>query len=743
MKRIIRILLGLLLLLAAVLAIRWGWGQYAIRPLRGKLTASLPPQEAAFGAFTLRFDGKQVTIVPANRPDFALWQSLPGRAFVLAARGQADVQEARGMFRISDRLVARCTAQSLTGLEAAGESVRLTGELACDGENVAYTLIFTALDDRQVAFDLRLADPSFNRLFLTYASDRDEHFWGFGEQFTYLDLKGRRVPIWVSEQGVGRGEQPITLGADLTNNGAGGKWYTTYAPMPHYLTSRLRSLFLETSAYSLFDLRADDFVQVQVWDASLQGRVFYGDSPLELLEIYTAWAGRMPPLPDWLLRGVVVGMQGGTQRVREVYAQLKARDVPVSAFWLQDWVGQRTTSFGKQLWWNWELDEDHYPGWDALQADLEADGVRLMVYVSPFLADVSEKPNARRNLFAEARDLGYLVQDASGAPYMLQNTSFSAALVDLSNPQAYAWYKDVLREQLGRAHAAGWMADFGEALPWDAAVSGDLPAPLLHNRYPELWAQLNRELVDENGQEQVFFMRSAYSRSPAYATLFWAGDQLVSWDANDGMQSALTGLLSGGLSGMTLNHADVGGYTTITNPIATYHRDEELLLRWMEWSAFSPLFRTHEGNQPENNVQFYSNERTLNAFARSAKIYAALADYRRALMQQAAEHGWPLMRPLFLHYPDDPQTWGLTSEYLFGPDLLIAPVFEPGAQSVRVYLPAGEWVHLWSGQTYTGGQTVEVPAPIGQPGVFYRQGAAVGERLRADLQAAGLLDALP
>ncbi|RMF40801.1 MAG: alpha-glucosidase, partial [Anaerolineae bacterium] len=392
------------------------------------------------------------------------------RAFVLAARGEADVQEARGMFRVQDSLRVRCTTQSLDSLEtgAAQNAVTLSGQLTCAGQSVPYTLTFSALDERQVAFDLRLADPSFNRIFLTYASDRQEHFWGFGEQFTYLDLKGRRVPIWVSEQGVGRGEQPITLGADLTNDGAGGAWYTTYAPMPHYLTSRMRSLFLDTSAYSVFDLRADDFVQVQVWDAGLQGRVFYGDSPLDLLETYTAWAGRMSPLPDWLLHGVVVGMQGGTDRVREVYAQLKERHVPVAAFWLQDWVGQRTTSFGKQLWWNWELDEDRYPGWDALQSDLEADGVRLMVYVSPFLADVSEKSNVRRNLFAEARDLGYLVKDASGAPYMLQNTSFSAALVDLSNPQAYAWYRDVLREQLGRAHAAGWMADFGEALPWDA-----------------------------------------------------------------------------------------------------------------------------------------------------------------------------------------------------------------------------------------------------------------------------------
>src|SRR3712207_9051553 len=117
----------------------------------------------------------------------------------------------------------------------------------------------------------------------------------------------------------------------------------------------------------------------------------------------------MSPLPDWILSGAVVGLQGGTERVLELYGDLEATDTPVAALWLQDWVGQRETSFGTQLWWNWELDRDHYPDWDSMREKLEQRHVRLMTYVSPFLADdVADKEGYRRNLFEEAAEDGYL-----------------------------------------------------------------------------------------------------------------------------------------------------------------------------------------------------------------------------------------------------------------------------------------------------------------------------------------------
>jgi alpha-glucosidase (family GH31 glycosyl hydrolase) len=673
-----------------------------------------------------------------------VWESIPGRAFVTGGRGTETVHEARGLFSVKDALAERCGEQRVEALEQRdAETVEVRGTLSCGGGEVGYTLRFAPASARQLGFTLTLADARYNRVALSQASEKGEGVYGFGEQFSWFDHQGLRVPILVSEQGIGRGDFPITLGADLTA-GAGGHGHTTYAAVPHFLTSRLRSLFLEDMEISTFDMRDEGRITVELFSHAMHGRILAGGTPLELIEEYTAYAGRMRRLPDWILQGAVIGMQGGTAKVREVLARLRAADVPVAAFWLQDWVGQRTTTFGKQLWWNWELDTGHYPEWHQLVDSLRSEGIRVMTYVNPFLADMEgEKETYRRNLFAEARERGYLVRTPEDTPYLILNTSFSAGLVDLTNPEARRWMKDVLRDEVLAAGASGWMADFGEALPYDARLwDGD--ARREHNAYPEAWARLNRELIEEEGrgEDAVFFMRAGFTRSPGYSTLFWLGDQMVSWDEHDGLKSAVTGLLSGGLSGYSLNHSDIGGYTTIDNPLQNYHRSPELLQRWAELSAFNVVFRTHEGNRPARNAQVYSDEASLAHFARMAKVYRAWSAYRRRLVDEAAEKGYPVARHLFLHYPEDTTARKLRyEEFLVGSELLVAPVLEPGVDTARVYLPAGRWVHVWSDRVYgeaSRGTWVTVKAPLGQPAVFHREGSEMGDAFRARLREEGL-----
>ncbi|MBZ0252122.1 MAG: alpha-glucosidase, partial [Candidatus Methylomirabilis sp.] len=669
-------------------------------------------------------------IVHASDPDRAVWESAPGVGFVAAAAGEATVKEQRGSFEIADREVRRCDEQSVDSVDPAPGRLVLRGRLGGEGCDAAYALTFASPSANQLAFDLAVEGEGLNRSFLRYASSADERFFGFGEQFTFLDMKGRRVPIIVQEQGIGRGLEPITSVLNLFSPGSGGGPFSTYAAVPQYVTSRSRSLFLENSEYAEFDLTAPDRVEVKLFAPEMRGRILNGARPLDLIEEYTAYAGRMAPLPDWLNEGAVAGMQGGTARVREIWAQLRARGAPLAAFWLQDWVGRRQTIIGSQLWWNWELDRERYPGWESLVADLGAAGTRVMTYVNPFLVDVSERGTFGRNLFAEARDLGYLATREDGTPYLIPNTSFSAAILDLTNPDAFAWMKDVLRDQVLGAGAYGWMADFGEALPYDAVLASGEPASAFHNRYAEEWARLNREVLEDAGREGdvVFFSRSGYSRSPAYSTLFWLGDQLVTFDGDDGLKSAIKGMLSGGFSGYALNHSDVGGYTTFNILIARYYRSKELLLRWMEHSAFTSVFRTHEGNQPENNVQFYSDEETYDAFAKWAKVFRALAFYRRGLMEEAADKGWPMARHPFLEFPEDPNTLGLLHQYMMGSEFMVAPVADPGAATVSVYLPAGDWVHVWTGEPYASdGETFLVDAPLGTPAVFYKEGSPAGE----------------
>ncbi|HEX2728757.1 MAG TPA: TIM-barrel domain-containing protein, partial [Rubrobacteraceae bacterium] len=404
------------------------------------------PGSRKIGQFTVDLKGDsgesssaELSITHSSRPGHVLWRSVPGESFISAARGEESVSQSRAHFHIEDEIEDLRPDQTIDSVQREGDALIVEGRLV-DGtsDDVDYELVFTPVSDGRLRFEAEIEEPSYDRVFLTYASSLGERFFGFGVQYTYLDMKGRRVPIFVQEQGIGRGAQPITLGANW-QAGAGGNPYTSYASVPHYITSEMRSLFLENYEYSVFDLRDEDRVQVEVFSSKMTGQILSGGTPADLIEEYTEYSGRMRPLPGWILSGAVIGLQGGTDTARKRYEELKALDTPVAALWLQDWVGQRTTSFGTQLWWNWELDKDHYPGWTGLVSDLRRDDVRVMTYVSPFLADVAEKPNHRRDLFEEARRKGYLVENRSGEPYMIEISSFSAAMVDLTNPEARAW----------------------------------------------------------------------------------------------------------------------------------------------------------------------------------------------------------------------------------------------------------------------------------------------------------------
>ncbi|RZA13901.1 MAG: alpha-glucosidase, partial [Proteobacteria bacterium] len=509
-----------------------------------------------------------------------------------------------------------------------------------------------------------------NRTYLAYHATPDEHITGFGEQFTRLDMKGQVLPILITEQGHMRGRQPYSAILNKVSAGGAGDWYTSYAPVPFYMTSSGQSLFLKTSEYASFNFSNPTRTELVVWKNGLQGEIINASTPRQTLSAFTEYAGRMPVPPRWFHKGAIVGLMGGSDVVRHAWQELKKEKAAIGGFWLQDWVGKRETTFGTRLWWNWRLDPKSYPDWNELVSSLDSEGIATLGYINPFLTATTPENANGQSYYQEALDKGYLVRNPKGEPYESDSVGFTGTLVDLTNPKAFAWMKAIIKKELIGNGMKGWMADFGEALPFDAQIMNG-NAAAVHNLYPTLWAKVNREAMEEAGvrDSTLAFFRSGYTKSPGDVQAFWLGDQMTTWDGDDGMKSAVKGLLSGGLSGFSNNHMDIGGCIALTYDVAgvsivRIRRDKELLTRSIELNAFTAAFRTHEGNKPEANHQFDSDEDTLKFFAYFSRVFASLADYRESLFEEAAKYGTPLVRHLLLEYPNDPVAWTIADQWM-------------------------------------------------------------------------------
>eukprot|EP00002_Diphylleia_rotans_P029439 TRINITY_DN5998_c0_g3_i1.p1 TRINITY_DN5998_c0_g3~~TRINITY_DN5998_c0_g3_i1.p1 ORF type:complete len:764 (-),score=160.62 TRINITY_DN5998_c0_g3_i1:182-2473(-) len=705
-----------------------------------------------------RVEGKDrassVFVYHSDSPSKIEWETVDTANFVSVAYGVETVEEYAGHYKITDSVTRACFGSSIQSFNSDGRTVTVSGKLRDCA--VTFTLKFTSVSRNQLEFDLQVTtSEDWNRVYLNTKTDPTEAYFGFGEQFTFFNYKGKKVEILVQEQGVGRGIQPLTKYLNTYKNNTGGNYQTTYSPVPHYVTSKVTSAFLYSNSYAVFDLTNDNQISLKMFARRIAGRIVHAQNgtPLDIISEYTTYCGRMPLLADWINDGAVLGMQGGTQEVLDTYKLLTSYNVPTAAFWLQDWVGIRITDFGSRLWWTWELDDQQYPNWDSLVDDLLRNGVRMMTYINPFLTDGSAKPGIQKNFFKEGVDNGYFIKNRQGEPILLDQGGFSAGLVDFTNPDARTWYKGIIKSEMLAPGVRGWMADFGESVPWYDSVlfNGEDPKEY-HNKYPQEWALVNQEAIAEAGQsgDIVYFMRAAYTLSPGRTTLFWLGDQLVTWDEFDGLKSAIVGMLSSGLSGFSLQHSDIGGYTGLNTatPIGnlTYIRTKELFLRWCELSAFTTVYRTHEGNLRTQHWQFDGDEESIRLFGRMAGVYASWKFYRVQLTREATSLGFPVVRHLFLHYPSDQNVYNLRFQYLIGTELLFAPCADEGSSSVELYLPAGQWVHVWTQAVYgnaSNGVTITVPAPLGYPPVFYKQNSQVGAQFVAELKARGLYEGFP
>lgn len=702
----------------------------------------------AIGGFSLSIDGGGLTVTSTDGT--TAFAAPPDGAWLHMGEADLTAKEHQGSFAIEEDVQRLCVHPLIDAVEGGSGVLSLRGRFA-DCEDSAFEARFDNPLVGHLAFEVIPDDARWTLLTLRGGAEAGERFYGLGEQAPHhsLNLKGRRIPILAQEGGVGRGHLPITPAVNAVSEGSGGSEESTYYAAPHVLSSHNRSFFLENTEYAVFDFTEDAVVSAAVHSTSLRGRILSGSSPLELIERFTEYAGRMPAPPEWLDAGAIVALARPLAQGLDLVDELIAEGAAISGVWNQTWSGVSTTYIGEQVLWNWVQNDTHHPGWARWVEDLRARGARTLCYVNPMFRPLPEDAgHPARNLYEEGREGHYFVHDEHGDVLMLPVTAFDVALLDLWNEDARRWMKDILiDEMIGNAGCRGWMADFAEALPFEAVLADGRTGAEAHNEYPVEWARLNREAVEEAGMlgEVLVFNRSGHTTTPRHSMLLWQGDQLTTWDRYDGLHSAVHGLISGGFSGIALNHSDIGGYTSLSWSGLGYVREPELLRRWTELAAFTSAMRTHEGNQPGANAQIYSDRQSMAHFARMTKVYRALSSYRRELFAEAETAGWPVVRHMAMQFPDIDEFWGMDDQFMFGADVVVAPVLEkcwgpaPCAPRAEVFLPPGQWRHMWSGEVYgheEAADRVTVSAPLGEPAVFVSEGR--WPELRAALVAAGL-----
>jgi len=567
-------------------------------------------------------------------------------------------------------------------------------------------------DEDGFSFVLGLPE-GYNYARLRIHAERGEAVYGGGVQFSFLNLRGRRFPIWTSEMGIGRHPlRPYTWLANIIAD-AGGAYWNTYFPQPSFLSTRGYGCLVDTGGYSVLDFSHANQHSLEILDES---RIYFfaGRDMKQLLSKQSNRLGIMPEPPDWVFEGGILGIQGGLPYVRETVDRVLSAGARLTGIWTQDWAGVRIFWQGKRLFWNWIVNEELYPNLKEEIHHRRDQGIRWLTYINPYF-------NANGEYFKTAKDMGYLVKDNHGEVLVFQVAGFQIGSLDLTNKVACRWYKEVIIQQnMLDIGICGWMADYAEDIPEHAHFSDGQTGKDMHNLYPLLWAQLNREAVREAGlqNEVLIFHRAGYSHATRSMNMNWGGDQVVYWNPHDGFPSGVTGGLSGCMSGVQYYHTDAGGYFSFR----WIKRTKEMLFRWCEANAFSPVLRTHEGNRPWAGVQTWQDEETLQHFALMTRWHATLAPYLKHVSSVAQQTGIGMMRPFCLTNPA-PRWQNKQDAWYLGPDLLVFPVMHPGVRNLCVDIPEGKWVHLFSKKTFGPG-TYHVDCPIGRPAIFFRSNSS-------------------
>lgn len=582
-----------------------------------------------------------------------------------------------------------------------------------------------------------------------YLTPSGERFEGFGERYDQLDHRGDDVNNYVFNQYRNQGSTERTyLSKPFFTNSAG---YGIYIPSTHYSIFNIGTHLTDMAGFTV-DTDGDV-------DATLD-YYFYAGEPAEVVDAYTETTGRPQLPPKWAFGLWGSANEWNTQaEIDAVLGQIDDDDIPHSVLVLEQWADEATfyvwhgatytpTSGSDRL----ELSDLTFPPGSAwsdpaqMVTDAHAQDIRVLLWQIPvfkenFTSNPSTAPQQHLNDKSYATSQGYVVEDGNSNPYSIPTGQWfgDSMIPDFTDSSATSWWMSKRQYLFDDIGIDGFKTDGSEAIfGRDVMFADGRHGDEMHNAFPNDYTDVYNDYVDTKTSGDGAIFSRAGTSGAQQNSIFWAGDQESTFGA---FQEAVRAGLSAGQSGVPFWAWDLAGFTG-TFPTA------ELYLRSTAQATFSPIMQYHseksdpspsEARTPWNVHTRSGDDSVVPTFRKFANVRMNLIPYLYTEADRSAETGIAMMRSMSTEFGDDTTASALDQQYMFGDQLLVAPVTSQGATTKDVYLPSGTWYDFWSGDRVNGGTTLTDGVSLDTIPVYARGGAVVPLNLNADYELGGTI----
>ena len=519
----------------------------------------------------------------------------------------------------------------------------------------------------------------------------DEHLYGFGEKFTSLDKRGQKMTSW-------------------NIDAYGNTTERSYKNIPFFMSSKGYGIFINSPCKIVYDIGTESCISYSftVMDSMLDFCFIYGPLFKQIIERYTEITGKAPVPPEWsfglwMSSSYYETSYKNRKELESFCEKLRNEDIPCDVIHL-DPLWMKLGNYCDFIW-----DLKAFPNPREMISNLAEKGFKLCLWEHPYVS-------VRSEMYKEGRERGYFITKPDGSVYVIDVWAGQfppVAIVDFTNPNAKKWYQEKHKDLIEMG-VRTFKTDFGENVPEDACFHDGSQGLQIHNVYPVLYQGAVIEAIERFSKRRgLIWGRSAYAGSQRHPT-HWSGDPASNFPT---MACVLRGGLSYGLSGVPFWSHDIGGFGVINFPKPT----PEIYIRWTQFGLFSSHSRCH-GATRRDPWEF--GDEAVRIFRIYAKLRYRLIPYIYSYAHIASKTGLPIMRAMVLEYQEDPNTFDLDLQYLFGRELLVAPVFNENRRR-SIYLPKGKWIDYWNKKEYEGSCYVEYEAQLDILPIFVKEDSII------------------